>query len=373
MLGWDIAEPFDMPVLEKWTLDQLPGYFDEIKKPMDFRTIKETLQTRAGYRNKRTNLFDFRLYLEDVYCVIDNCITYNREGTELAETAKKIEKGIHKEMKDMPLPTEKKNGSGSKRDPSSSHDEHEEDIEDDGEEDGDAGSEEELRDGETKAEPKEEKVSAVPRRTKKEREKKGQKVKAERLKVADDEDMDGKEGAENDSDDTGDKKLQASKKESKLDGEADDLSAAKREYEELRQRRKKLRAEVDEIDAKRTEKMENMTDSELTELRDMIENSRYSENERVVKILHQAVADAIEKGEEKDPETITVQLDQIDPRLLMLVHYVYYPDPKREESVKQMRKLADRMTKAKKQVKNLKRPLSSSAGEGDSKRAKNRR
>lgn len=372
VLEWDSSEPFDKPVLEKWPTSDIPGYFDAVKKPMDFRTIKETLQKRGGYRNKRTNLFDFRFFMKDVYLIVDNCLAYNREGEPIADMAEQLEKDIHKEMKSMSMSTEKKGSLRAKRNTPSSHDEREKEVEEERYSEIEAEEDVEMED-----------VVPIPRKEKKEKVRKKEKVKVENVKVEEQEEpvipngeseneglskATGKEPV-----DSGGKARHVSTKESKNEVDMDDYAVAKREYEELKMRKRKLREVIEGVDAKRMERVEQMSDEELMKLRDTIENSSFGQNEEVVKILHTAVEEAIEKGSEKDPETITVQLEQVEPRPLMLVHYMFYPDLKREELMKKLDVISGRIAEAKAQVKSLKRPSSSSVGQGDTKKVKYRK
>ena len=66
--AWVFYEPVD--------IEKIPGiqdYFDIIKNPMDFTTIKNNLSN-----NKYLKMQDF---LNDVQLVFDNCFLYNGENS----------------------------------------------------------------------------------------------------------------------------------------------------------------------------------------------------------------------------------------------------------------------------------------------------
>mmetsp|Transcript_6648 Transcript_6648/g.8702 ORF Transcript_6648/g.8702 Transcript_6648/m.8702 type:complete len:251 (+) Transcript_6648:1-753(+) len=71
---------------EEVTEDEAPGYFDIVKKPMDFGTMKEKIDNGDyGSGSSATAAF-----YEDFMLVFDNCILYNDDGGEVAEEAARL-------------------------------------------------------------------------------------------------------------------------------------------------------------------------------------------------------------------------------------------------------------------------------------------
>ncbi len=64
-------------------------YFDIIKRPMDFGTIKEKL--------KRHEYLTMRQFLEDVELVFENCLIYNGEDPRLARAGRDCRGGQSKQ------------------------------------------------------------------------------------------------------------------------------------------------------------------------------------------------------------------------------------------------------------------------------------
>ena len=385
VLEWEVAEPFDKPVLEKWEASAVPGYAEQILRPMDFSTIRSTLRKRAGYRNKRTNLFDYRLFLKDVHLIFDNCFAYNSEGSDLNEIADQCENDIHKKMKSMPMPLEKKNETRIKRHASSPHDKEyykgEEDEEKDDDDDDDDNDGERVRKSRKTLDEDYDEIEAkrnfdmedrIPRKSKKDKDRKKEKTAvAVRAKVED-------EIVEQDEPRTQVRKANGvaaklSRSSSKERGESSEYTTVKRYYEKMKVERRILREDLENLEAKRMKLVEDMSDEKLMEFRDKIEKSNLSRHEEVVKVLHEAVGKAVEDGDERDPETVTIQLEEVSPRLLMEVHYLFHPDPERDEHRKKLTVLTQKIASSKARFKSLKRTHSGSSGLGDSKKAKHRR
>jgi len=71
---------------EEVTENEAPGYYDIVKKPMDFGTMKKKLQ-KGDYGDGSTAMS--ALYA-DFLLVIDNCILYNDEGGDVIDEAARI-------------------------------------------------------------------------------------------------------------------------------------------------------------------------------------------------------------------------------------------------------------------------------------------
>lgn len=100
------AFAFSKPIDQLWPLDQLPGYFEMIHKPMDLSTVREKLENGAYSKaplNKHMSEhlveseFDADEYATDMRLVFDNARTYNRPGDIFYEAAGRLkEKFEHK-------------------------------------------------------------------------------------------------------------------------------------------------------------------------------------------------------------------------------------------------------------------------------------
>ena len=67
----------------------IKDYFDIIKRPMDFGTIKEKL--------KKHEYFTMRMFLEDVELVFENCLLYNGENTQVGHICKEVRDEYYKQ------------------------------------------------------------------------------------------------------------------------------------------------------------------------------------------------------------------------------------------------------------------------------------
>jgi len=104
MLNDPRCHSFSRPVSELWDESDLPGYSDKVSTPMDLGTIKERLD-KNEYVHGDNNLFDFRLVVENVHLVFENCIAYNSPGSQVAKLSKKLKKEFDKTVCEMPLDT----------------------------------------------------------------------------------------------------------------------------------------------------------------------------------------------------------------------------------------------------------------------------
>ena len=74
--AWIFLEPVDPTKLG------IPDYFDIIKHPMDFGTIKANLNS-----NKYLKAQDF---ISDVNLVFNNCLLYNGENSHVSQMCKQV-------------------------------------------------------------------------------------------------------------------------------------------------------------------------------------------------------------------------------------------------------------------------------------------
>lgn len=82
------AWPFTKPV----RIEEVPDYFDVVKRPMDLSTMEHKLTTHQ-YRT-------LEAFAEDAQLVFDNCRLYNPEHTIYAKHADKLEKAFRELMPD---------------------------------------------------------------------------------------------------------------------------------------------------------------------------------------------------------------------------------------------------------------------------------
>ncbi|PSS02901.1 Bromodomain-containing protein [Actinidia chinensis var. chinensis] len=87
VMKMDAAEPFNVPV-DPITLG-IPDYFDIIRTPMDFGTIRSNLENGVKYKNSKN-------VLRDVQYIWDNCCKYNKKGHYILELMKRVKKNFTK-------------------------------------------------------------------------------------------------------------------------------------------------------------------------------------------------------------------------------------------------------------------------------------
>ncbi|EFJ10360.1 hypothetical protein SELMODRAFT_159527, partial [Selaginella moellendorffii] len=86
--AWPFMQPVDVEGL------QLHDYYDVIKRPMDFRTIREKMEAKdgSGYRSVQE-------IAEDVRLVFSNAMTYNEVGTDVYVMAKTLSEKFEEKYK----------------------------------------------------------------------------------------------------------------------------------------------------------------------------------------------------------------------------------------------------------------------------------
>jgi len=75
---------FTWPFLEAVSEDEVPGYYDVIKSPMDLGTIQKKLEN-----GEYTGVEDFK---EDLQLIVGNCKIFNPPGTEVYKCGEELEK-----------------------------------------------------------------------------------------------------------------------------------------------------------------------------------------------------------------------------------------------------------------------------------------
>lgn len=98
---------FSKPIESLWSRDQLPGYFEMIKTPIDLGTIRQRLETsfylRApGKEEVEEITFDAHAFSEDVRLVFNNARTYNRAGDVFHEAATRLLEKFESKMAVLP-------------------------------------------------------------------------------------------------------------------------------------------------------------------------------------------------------------------------------------------------------------------------------
>lgn len=89
------------PVLTLWNPQDVPGYLDKIKHPMDLGTVKKNMQN-AKYilHDKKTDgySFDCKAMAKDLRLIFQNCMEYNEPSSALYNTAKKQLEDINSQI-----------------------------------------------------------------------------------------------------------------------------------------------------------------------------------------------------------------------------------------------------------------------------------
>jgi Bromodomain extra-terminal - transcription regulation/Bromodomain len=98
LLADPVAAVFSKPVLDMWSVNDLPGYFDTIEIPMDLGTVlKRTrlleyiCERSAGPNSSATVLdFDDAAFFEDVRRVFKNSMLYNDSKSDFYRNARRL-------------------------------------------------------------------------------------------------------------------------------------------------------------------------------------------------------------------------------------------------------------------------------------------
>ncbi|KAA8498212.1 Transcription factor GTE10 [Porphyridium purpureum] len=97
------AAPFRAPVSELWPLESIPGYFDVVLKPMDFRTIGEKLYS-GEYTRPGSNppVFDAGRFSFDFRLVFRNAMAYNKPEDKFHVDAKNLLEKFEARLAELP-------------------------------------------------------------------------------------------------------------------------------------------------------------------------------------------------------------------------------------------------------------------------------
>lgn len=102
---------FSQPIDELWTRDQLPGYFDTVKQPMDLGTIRKRLEgdyymKYPGKDEVEELMFQVEAFKTDMRLVFQNAHKYNRPGDVFYDAATRLLDKFNTKMELMPSPEE---------------------------------------------------------------------------------------------------------------------------------------------------------------------------------------------------------------------------------------------------------------------------
>mmetsp|Transcript_1861 Transcript_1861/g.3250 ORF Transcript_1861/g.3250 Transcript_1861/m.3250 type:complete len:704 (-) Transcript_1861:114-2225(-) len=94
--------PFRAPVNEMWPAEAIPGYFDLVARPMDFRTITEQL-ANGTYTRPGTGAFDTERFAFDFRQVFKNAMLYNRPEDKLFQDAAMLLHKFEARFSELPV------------------------------------------------------------------------------------------------------------------------------------------------------------------------------------------------------------------------------------------------------------------------------
>lgn len=274
---------FSQPVNELWDMDQLGGYFEKIKHPMDLGTVKKHLQNPSDYLAE-SGLFDPNAFRKEVRLVFLNCLEFNSKSTDLYRLANKFLTFVDKEIADMPglsVPEEPApNGTAEHKTTSTKEEKQKETSRSEDTNENETAMSDEKKDP--------------------------------------DEDVDMAE--ENDDVEDG-----------KPEEHNEEIEAIKREIEALEKKRKQSEGILAEL-----ELIKNvpLTHEENIKLRDDVETLPWEDARKVVRILQKYVDEALGETEDNDPEFVTIEFSTVEPRLLREIEEVVRPNPKVEKEKK---------------------------------------
>eukprot|EP00171_Calliarthron_tuberculosum_P011739 IDg11739t1 len=300
MLDDEACLSFSKPVTELWDIDELPGYFNKVKKPMDLGTILENLE-RDEFINEDTKLFDFTMFIKDVHLVFNNCLAYNSTGTDLAKLGKRLMGSFDRQIREIPL--QRQLGDENKQpDPATPPVA----ADDTGKADA-VGS-----DSEDDKKPYSGEYEGSARRVDR--------------KVADLSDKSGSEDEGSAENDSPSRRMKADRTDD--DEEEDSVEQLARKVSALKKLKARSEGNLAEIEM---ELNVPMSAKERMILRDEVEQAPWEKVDKVVNILQKYVNKAVsELGKGADPEYVTLELNDVEPHLLRDVEAVVKPDPRRE-------------------------------------------
>lgn len=98
---------FSKPIDQLWPIDQLPGYFDIVTKPMDLDTVRQRLESghflsTSGDKDVEEVLFDMKAFENDMRLIFENAKTYNRVGDFYYESATRLLERFEARMAQIP-------------------------------------------------------------------------------------------------------------------------------------------------------------------------------------------------------------------------------------------------------------------------------
>mmetsp|Transcript_13464 Transcript_13464/g.27496 ORF Transcript_13464/g.27496 Transcript_13464/m.27496 type:complete len:641 (-) Transcript_13464:1353-3275(-) len=104
------ANPFSAPIVELWSEESIPNYFDIVEKPMDLRTVSRKLDA-GEYNSSRVDqvtkeevhFFDTELFAADVRLTFRNAMLYNRVGDHFYELARSLLERFDKKFALLPV------------------------------------------------------------------------------------------------------------------------------------------------------------------------------------------------------------------------------------------------------------------------------
>lgn len=305
MLDDQSSLSFSKPVRELWDIKVLTDYFEKIKSPMDLGTVRKTLLSNTSYINSETSLFDPNAFRFDVRLVFLNALLYNAKGTDLYRLATKFLNFIDSQLVNLPSHS-----------PSEKNDTH---------------SSEELQSKSDKSHkpPKSENFDKSEKKKPK--------------SPSDDNSDYNSDQLQQDSPDTD----HHSKQNSLDDEEADKLH---RQISSLNKKKVQSEAALAELELKRNVPL---TFEENSKLRDQVENLPWETAQKVVKILHKYVEEALKDTQEEDPEFVTLEFSTVEPPLLRDIEALIRPDPRVEKERKLIESIDDQISGVKRKLRSL--------------------
>jgi len=317
------GQAFAKPVLDMWKVEELPGYFEMIKEPMDFTTILDNLENKDKYVCEETKLFDYRKFADDVFLVFDNCYIYNEKGTDIHDSAVHLENVFQRRLKYLPKPKKpseddasdeddadssvEKEGAGKSRRRSSTARTSRRAV--DNSEDDDDESMEDVENG----------------------------GRTDDKNMEDDEDGDDEEAngshAKDDSDDKNSNEDTGETGGNRDEEGGDSIKTLKEEMNRLA----KLKAQSEKVlaEIELETNIVEMSEDERKKLRDEIEDAPWETVEAIGRILRTYVNDALTKfPKNDDPEFVTIEMSSIDAKVLREVEKILKPNDRVSEEAK---------------------------------------